>query len=146
MPGEERKFKRRMITALIPTCRRERDRTASQAVTAGAPAMGVAVASETGVSVCVGKGAAVGLARSVPIGEENGCGVAVSGRDVASASGVSVGGGGVAVGSEILVLVDEGNGGGVAVGGRDVVEAGRTVGVAGIVAVRAGGVETGTTD
>jgi hypothetical protein len=45
MPGEERKFKRRRIVALMPVCKRERDVAASQAETTGVSTGGVDVAS-----------------------------------------------------------------------------------------------------
>lgn len=108
MPGEERKFKRRRIVAFAPARKRERDRTVSQAVVAGAPARGVVVTSTAGVSVGMGRGVAVGSAMSVTVGEGSGEAVAVSGGDVGEtgttvgvAGGiVPVGGSGIEVGGE----------------------------------------------
>jgi hypothetical protein len=60
MPGEERKFKRRRIVALLPTCKRERELAASHtSIVAGIAAIGVAVNSLTGVTVGEGRGARV---------------------------------------------------------------------------------------
>ena len=63
MPGEERKFRRRRIVALLPVCRRERSVAAWQAVRAAGPAStGVAVGST--MTVAVGEGNGVGVAAS----------------------------------------------------------------------------------
>src|SRR5687767_7417365 len=74
IPGDERKFRRRRIVASIPTCKREREVTASHtSKTVGASDIGVAVASITGVAliskVFVGKGVAacVGEGRGVSV-------------------------------------------------------------------------------
>lgn len=79
IPGEERKFRRRRIVALIPVCRRERETAASQAVTAGVSSIGVVVESTTATTVSVdicNAGVVVGL---VSVGE-----------GVAAAAGASV--------------------------------------------------------
>ena len=64
MPGEERKFKRRRIVALPPTCKRVRDSATSHASLAGGfstTGVVVAVASTTGAAVGV-DGGRVGVA------------------------------------------------------------------------------------
>ena len=71
MPGEERKFKRRKIVALIPACNRECDEAASHAVAAGVPEIGVEV-DDTGVVEGDGRGVAVGAEISVVVGEGRG--------------------------------------------------------------------------
>ena len=64
MPGEERKFKRRRMMALIPACNRECEEAASHAVAAGVP--------EIGVEVEEGRGVAVGAATSVTVWDARG--------------------------------------------------------------------------
>ena len=57
IPGEERKFRRRRIVALVPVCNREREAATSQAVIAEVvSSAGVEVGSITGVPVPVGSG------------------------------------------------------------------------------------------
>ena len=57
IPGDVRKFRRRRIVAFIPTCNCERAVTTSHiSVTDGASAIGVAVASITGVTPGEGRG------------------------------------------------------------------------------------------
>jgi len=95
MPGEERKFKRRRMTAFVPAFRREREVAASQAEETGADGE-----VKTGVAVGEGEGvrgeATILVMVNVGVGE---------------ASGVPVGSGSfVDVDSVILVTVAEGRG------------------------------------
>lgn len=70
IPGEERKFRRCRIVALVPVCKRERAVAASQAVLAdGVSVPGVGAASITAVSVGVGSGVAVDATGSVAVGD-----------------------------------------------------------------------------
>ena len=71
IPGEERKFKRRKMVALIPACRRECDEAASHAVAAGVSAIEVEV-DDTGVVEGDERGVVVGAEISVVVGEGRG--------------------------------------------------------------------------
>jgi hypothetical protein len=82
MPGEERKFRRRRMVALFPTCKREREVAALHTVT-GISASGVAVASTVGVAVGEEMRVGLGSAMSVAVGE--GLGDAVGGGGVEEA-------------------------------------------------------------
>ena len=122
MPGEERKFKRRRMTAFVPTFRREREAAASQAVGTGADGE-----VKTGVAVGEGRGVGAGAIRFVSLGEDTEVTVSVeilvivaAGKGVrgditrlvivkvwiGEASGVLIGSGGfVAVGVELTILI-----------------------------------------
>ena len=76
MPGDERKFKRLTIVAVIPACNCERDAAASHAaLVEGTVCVGAGVDSIAGVPVGVGREVAVGAAESVAVGEARGVGV-----------------------------------------------------------------------
>jgi len=115
MPGEERKFRRRRIVALLPACRRERAEADSQAVVGirvsplavGEGSITVVPVGEAGGAatfVAVGDGSeAVDPGSIVPVGD--GIGV-----DVDSITRVAVGEGrGVGEGISTMVAVGEGS-------------------------------------
>jgi hypothetical protein len=107
IPGEERKFKRRRIVAVIPGSKRERDAAVSQALRrAIVPSPVTGVDSITGVSVGAGTGVSVSEFAFVAVGEGRGVAVIVSGLVAVGDDGASV-----ASGSELWV----GEGGGVRV-------------------------------
>ncbi len=118
MPGEERKFKRRKMTAISPIFNCERARAALQATASDAAVPGVVGAWGAGVAVGRGRGVAVGSARLDSVGEGTGNAVAVEGGEVEE-------GRGVAVGSKVFVFIGEA----VAVSGGEVGEAGPVVGL-----------------
>lgn len=86
MPGEERKFKRRRMTAFVPTCKREREPAASHTDTDGVCARGVADGSTTEISV--GVAASVSSDGIVSVGAGSGDGVAVRARGVGETGAV----------------------------------------------------------
>ena len=88
MPGEERKFKRRRIVAVIPVCKREREAAVSQAVVAKLPVVEETVVSTTGVPT--GAGRRVGPEALVTVGDGVGSWVTVNGRGVGEAGTVSL--------------------------------------------------------
>ena len=86
IPGEARKFSRRRIVAVVPACRRERERAVSQEVNVETvPSTGVEVGSITGVAVGDGRGVDVSVSSAVAVGDEAG--------SVAAGAVVSVGDG-----------------------------------------------------
>ena len=138
MPGDERKFKRRRIFALPPTCNRERDIAASHTSTfEGVSTICVAVGSLTGVPVdvggdiCVGEGSTEAVAEGsengveVPVPEDVSVavlvadglagGVSVDRLDVSVGDGSGRSVGGALVGVSFAVGVSVGKGGGVLV-------------------------------
>jgi hypothetical protein len=86
IPGEERKFKRRAIVALIPTCRRDRFLAVSQEDVTGISARGVAVDSTRDDPVGAGSVAAIF------VGDGMGEAVTVGGMDVGAGEVEIVGG------------------------------------------------------
>ena len=115
IPGEERKFRRRRIVAVLPACSRECELAASQAVKVVAVSV-----SSTGAGVGSISGVAVGEAR----------GVALNGSEF-----VAVGDGEDSVGSGSMVSVGDGRGIAVDVREGDVDVAGTATGFAGRVIV-----------
>ncbi len=87
MPGEERKFKRRRTVALFPTCKWEREVTASHA-DREAFVVGVGVASAVAVAVGDGVGVAVGSGTWALVGAGVGEAVAVGRRGVGETGAV----------------------------------------------------------
>jgi len=108
IPGEERKFKRRRIVAVIPGFKRERDAATSQALRmAGVPSLVAGVDSIAGVPIRSGTGESVSEFASVAVGEGRGLAVTVSGLAAVGDDLASVAtGSGVWVGNEGGVRVD----------------------------------------
>lgn len=92
IPGEERKFRRRRIVAVIPGCKRERDAAASQALLVD----GVS-------SVAAGTGTGVSVSALVIVAVGGGKGVGVSGSEL-----VVVGDGKVSVAAGPMVWIRDG--------------------------------------
>ena len=118
MPGDERKFKRLTILAVIPACNCDRDAATSHAVLVeGTVCVGAGVDSIEGVPV--GSDGEVGAAVSAAVGGRRDVGVGVP-ASVSVGEGREAGGAGsvVAAGETRRVPVEE---------GRESVEAGRGV-------------------
>lgn len=91
IPGEERKFRRRRIVAVVPACRRERESAASQAVfEEGAPSPGVEVGSIPGAVVGEGRGVAFNGSGFVAVGDGKACVGAGAMASVADGSAIGV--------------------------------------------------------